>query len=264
MQERGNLFADGAAYERMMGRWSQPVGEQFLDWLALPNGLRCLDVGCGNGAFTEVLIRRARPAAVTGIDPSEQQLAYARTRPVAKLAQFQQGSADALPFADNSFDAAIMALVITFVPDPARAVAEMARVVRPGGSVGTYMWDAPGGGLPVQPIYDTIRDMGISPPRSTNMAASGQEAMRGFWQRAGLEAIETRVIHIPVMFKNFDELWSSNTAGIGPLGKVLNEMPTASKEELKARVRERVPRDSQGRIAYEAFANAVKGRVPVA
>src|SRR5882672_146450 len=129
-----------------MGRWSQRAGEIFLDWLDPPKGLRWLDVGCGNGAFTEVLIDRCAPAAVTAIDPSEGQLAYARTRPAAKLAQFQLGEAQALPFADGSFDAAVMALVIAFVPDPAKAVAELARVVRPGGLVATYMWDMIGGG----------------------------------------------------------------------------------------------------------------------
>src|SRR6202040_2616502 len=109
------------------------VGEVFLDWLAVPNGLRWIDVGCGNGAFTEVLIARCAPSAVTAVDPSEGQLSFARTRPATKLAQFRIGDAQALPFPDNSFDAASMALVITFLSDPAKAVAEMARVVRPGG-----------------------------------------------------------------------------------------------------------------------------------
>ncbi len=111
-----NLFTDGKAYERLMGRWSQVVGVKFIDWLGAPKGLRWIDVGCGNGAFTEVLIARAAPAAVTGIDPSDGQISYARTRPATKLAQFRVADAQELPFDDNSFDAASMALVITFVP----------------------------------------------------------------------------------------------------------------------------------------------------
>ena len=116
-----NSFTDGAAYERLMGRWSQVVGVKFIDWLGAPKGLHWIDVGCGNGAFTEVLIARTKPAAVTGIDPSPDQIDYARKRPGAKLAQFRVGGAQALPFDDNSFDAASMALVITFVPDPLKA-----------------------------------------------------------------------------------------------------------------------------------------------
>ena len=113
-------FNDGKAYERMMGRWSRLAGDQFIDWLEAPKGLRWIDVGCGNGAFTEVLIGRASPAAVTGIDPSDGQISYARTRPGAAMAQFQVGNAQSLPFADDSFDAASMALVIAFVDDPSR------------------------------------------------------------------------------------------------------------------------------------------------
>jgi ubiquinone/menaquinone biosynthesis C-methylase UbiE len=140
MSEPSAAFADGRVYERLMGRWSRLVGQDFLDWLALPKGLRCLDVGCGNGAFTEELIAHSAPAGVVGIDPSDGQLAHARTRPQARLAQFQTGDAQALPFADRSFDAALMALVISFVPDPARAVHEMARVTRPGGMVAIYIY----------------------------------------------------------------------------------------------------------------------------
>jgi len=102
MNDVPQLFSDGKAYERLMGRWSQVAGGMFLDWLALPKGLRCLDVGCGNGAFTEVLIAHGAPAAVTGIDTAEGQLAFARTRPGAKLAQFQTGNAQDLPFANGA------------------------------------------------------------------------------------------------------------------------------------------------------------------
>lgn len=97
-------FADGEAYERLMGRWSRPVGEQFLDWLDVPNGLRSLDVGCGNGAFTEALLARCAPRAVIAIDPSAGQISFARTRPAAKKKEFRVANAQALPFADDSFD----------------------------------------------------------------------------------------------------------------------------------------------------------------
>ena len=128
-------FDDGAAYERMMGVWSRLAGDVFLDWLAPPPGWRWIDIGCGNGAFTELLVRRCAPSAVRGIDPSEGQLAYARTRAAMDVAVFGRGDAMALPFPANSFDAAIMALVIVFVADPAKGLEEMIRVVRPAGTV---------------------------------------------------------------------------------------------------------------------------------
>src|SRR5580698_4327539 len=152
MSENQIRFDDGAGYERMMGVWSRLAGEVFLDWVAPTSGLRWVDIGCGNGAFTELLVDRCAPAEVQGIDPSEAQLSFARTRHTAGIARFQQGDAMALPFADRSFDAAVMALVIFFVPEPAKGVAEMKRVVRPGGLVAAYAWDVFGGGSPTEPI----------------------------------------------------------------------------------------------------------------
>jgi ubiquinone/menaquinone biosynthesis C-methylase UbiE len=115
MAESQIRFDDGAGYERMMGKWSRLAGEVFLDWVQPASGLRWIDVGCGNGAFTELLAERCAPAEIQGVDPSEAQLAFARARHSADIAQFREGDAMALPFADNSFDAAAMALVIFFV-----------------------------------------------------------------------------------------------------------------------------------------------------
>src|SRR3984957_7427287 len=184
MSDAGQMFSDGKVYERMMGRWSKRVGVQFLDWLAAPKGLHWVEVGCGNGAFTEELIAHTAPRAVSSIDPSEGQLAFARTRPAAKLAEFGLGDAQALPFPDKSFDAAAMALVITFIPDPAKAVAEMARVVRPGGGIAPYMWDTLNGGGPLAPSAAGVKAIGKPPPTRASAAASGRDAMQGFWQAA--------------------------------------------------------------------------------
>jgi SAM-dependent methyltransferase len=262
MSETAKLFDDGQAYERLMGRWSRLAGEAFLDWLDAPPRLRWLDVGCGNGAFTEVLIARCAPAEVIAIDPSDGQLAYARARAGVKLAEFRVGDAQALPFADGSFDAAVMALVITFLSDPGKAVAEMARVVRPGGRVATYMWDVPGGGTPVHPIYAAMESLGMPSPRPPGADVSRREAMRALWADAGLETVDTRVIRIPIVYSDFDDFWKSNSVPVGPQGKAIHAMSPSTREQLRARVREQVPVASDGRVTYEAFANAVKGRVP--
>jgi SAM-dependent methyltransferase len=262
MAEAPSYFPDGAVYERLMGRWSQLAGGQFLDWLGLPKGLKWLDVGCGNGAFTEVLMARSAPAEVTGIDPSEGQLAYARKRPGTNGATFKVAGAQDLPFADDSFDAAVMPLVISFVPDPVKAVAEMARVVKPGGWVAAYMWDVPGGGLPLEPIQAGMREMGGPSANPPGYDASREDRMREVWQKNELHSVETRVIRIRIRYADFDDFWGANSVPVGPAGVAIARLSAAERDRLKSMLHDRLPRAPDGSISYEPFANAAKGRVP--
>jgi ubiquinone/menaquinone biosynthesis C-methylase UbiE len=261
MTEQQIRFDDGAAYEQMMGVWSRSVGEIFLDWLKPPKAQRWVDVGCGNGAFTELIAQRCAPREIQGIDPSEGQLAFARTRPGARLAQFQIGDAMALPFPPDRFDAAIMALVIVFVPEPARGIAEMVRVVRPGGIVATYMWDMMGGGFPLMPIIEEMRATGFSPPRPPQVEASQTESLRQLWSSAGLDAIATRDITVERTFASFEDFWEISMKA-PTLGATVAAMTPGDVKGLKERVLARLPADKDGRITYAARANAIAGRRP--
>jgi SAM-dependent methyltransferase len=260
MSEHQIRFDDGAAYEQMMGKWSRLAGEIFLDWLAPLPGWRWIDIGCGNGAFTELIVERCAPSEVAALDPSPAQLAFARSRPAARLARFQQGDAMALSYADGSFDAAVMALVIFFIPDPAKGVAEMARVVCPGGTVATYAWDMLGGGLPHEPLHAEMRAMGVTPPRPPSSGASRMQALRDLWTGAGLDAIATKEIVVQRTFASFDDFWTTSLLG-SSVGPSIAAMAAGDVEQLKTRVRARLPADATGRIAYSARANAIKGRV---
>jgi len=253
-------FNDGKAYERSMGRWSRMAGEILIDWLGLPPGLRWIDVACGNGAFTELLVQSCQPVDVQGIDVSEGQLSYARERLAGQAVTFHQGNAQALPFEDDEFDAAAMALAINLVPDNAKAVAEMARVVRPGGTVATYMWDLNGGGFPMQPIREVLREVGTE-TLFFGAEFTEQQNMRGLWETAGLDAIDVRRIDIRLTFDDFDDFWISNTRTDGTVAKAINSLPESMAETVKERLRERLPSDGQGRISFGAHANAVKGKV---
>jgi ubiquinone/menaquinone biosynthesis C-methylase UbiE len=264
MSDAARMFSDGEAYERLMGRWSKRVGAQFLDWLAPASSLQWLDVGCGNGAFTEEIIARCAPATITAVDPSEGQLAYARTRPGAQLARFREADAQNLPFENQSFDIAAMALVISFIPDPARAVAEMARVVRPGGWVATYIWDFSVGGAPVDPLYRALKTIGIEPPmpQPHSRKVARLPALQETWAKAGLEAIEPRHIHIETVFSDFDDFWAANAAPVGPQGLLIAKMSPETREKFRTALRAELPAAPDGRITVPAVASAVKGRVP--
>jgi SAM-dependent methyltransferase len=254
-------FDDGAAYDRFMGNWSQLAGSVFLDWLAPPAGLRWLDVGCGTGAFTELVVNRCAPATVDGIDPSEAQLGYARARLKSPVIRFQQGNAMSQPFPDDTFDAAVMPLVIFFVPDPARGVAEMARVVGPGGTVAAYAWDLGGGGFPYEAVHAELRELGVDLPEAPSADASHIDRLAELWAGAGLDAIETREITVQRTFADFDDYWTTILAG-PTAGRQISEMDSERAATFRQRLRERLPAtDATGRITTSGRANAVRGRV---
>jgi hypothetical protein len=133
--------------------------------------------------------------------------------------------------------------------------------VRPGGLVATYMWDIPGGGLPVYPVSVAMRSLNMPVPTRVNDDASRRDHMETLWRQTGLQAVATTVIRIPVAFSGFDDFWDSVSVPVGPGGKAISEMAPNDRERLKARLHDTLPRDGNGRIAYEAFANAVKGTV---
>jgi hypothetical protein len=154
-----------------------------------------------------------------------------------------------------------MPLVIFFVPDPAKGVSEMARVVRPGGMVTAYAWDITGGGLPYEALQGEMRGMGIAVPAPPSPDASRMDAMQDLWNRAGLEGVEAREIAVQRTFADFDDYWTTILGGpsVGP------KLATMTSEEiglLKKRMRARLPADATGRITYGARANAIQGRVP--
>lgn len=254
-------FDDGAGYERYMGRWSQLAGETFLQWLSPKPGMQWLDVGCGNGAFTEMLVEQCAPKFVHGVDPSDEQLAYARTRSAARIAEFRRGDAMALPFADDAFDAAVMPLVIFFVPEPARGVAEMARVVRPGGLVTAYAWDMPGGGFPYEALQAEMRAMGAHVPSTPRPEASRIDALCELWEGAGLEEIQTREIAVERTFADFEDYWATIQGGPS-VRPGLAAMSAGDRVVLQEKMRARLGADADGRITCKARANAVKGVLP--
>ena len=254
-------FDDGAAYETFMGTWSRLAGDVFLDWLDPPPGRRWLDVGCGNGAFTALLIERCVPVSCDGIDPSAEQLAYARTRLASDTVRFRLGDATSLTGEAAAFDAAVLALVLYFLPDPPRDLAAVARAVRPGGSVSAYAWDVHGGGLPLEAVQDEMTRLGVPPPWPPSIDASRREAMQTLWTDAGLVDVQTRTIAVQRTFADFDAYWS--IARTGPrILPALARMSAADIVLLERRLRARMPAAADGSVTCSASANAVRGCVP--
>jgi SAM-dependent methyltransferase len=254
-------FDDGAAYELMMGRWSVLAGERFLSWIDVPNGARWLDIGCGNGAFTELLISRCMPSDVLAVDPSPGQLAYARHRlPAGTPVTWIEGDAMRLPVADAAIDAAVMALVLFFVPEPAVGVAQMCRAVRSGGVVAAYHWDILGGGFPLADIGVEMLKLGLPPRLPPSVEASTIDASAALWHGAGFHQVRTCQITVQRVFDSFDSYWSS-AATSNTLRPMFDAMPAERRELLKTNVRRRL-HAGDGALTVSARANAVSGIKP--
>jgi SAM-dependent methyltransferase len=262
MSESAVYFDDAAAYEAFMGRWSRAAGEIFLDWIAPPKNARWLDVGCGTGVFTELIVDTASPASVSAVDPSQVQIEHARRQPIEQRADFQIADAQALPFPDNAFDVVVAALVINFIPDRTKALAEMRRVGRTGGTVAGYVWDFAGERGPGSLLRTGLHAIGIELEEVPGAAHSGLDALRSLFERAGLEQIATKIIDVTLSFASFDELWRTQTLNCGPRGKTVAALSETERARLTDTVRASLPAGADGSVAYSARAHAIKARIP--
>jgi len=262
MAEARPTFDDGAAYDEFMGRWSRAVGAVFLDWLAAPRKAAWLDVGCGTGAFTTLIVKTCAPARVAAVDPGAAQIEFARRQPVAKRADFRVADAQTLPFSDGTFDVVASALVINFIPDRARAVAQMRRVTRPYGTVGGYVWDFADDRSPSWPFNRALSALGIEPPQLPGTPESTFDGLAALFAGVGFDDIATRAIDGTCAFRDFDTFWRTQTPLMHPVGKLVAAMSEADRAALMDAVRAQVAPGPDGTIAYAARANAVKGRVP--
>jgi SAM-dependent methyltransferase len=260
--KRMDRWAAGELYEPFVGRWSRVVAREFLAWLAVPAGKDWLDVGCGTGALTQTILDQASPKTVQGIEPSPM-LEHAKATTQDPRATFQQGDAQSLPLESATVDAAVAGLVLNFVPDNARAVAEMARVTRPGGTVAAYVWDYAGKMELLRYFWDAV----ITLDRDASVLDEGPrfpicrpEALAALFTNAGLHNVETRAVDVPTHFKDFDDYWTPFLSGQGPAPGYAVSLDYERQTILRDFIRGRLPKEKDGSIHLTARAWAVRGR----
>lgn len=181
-------------YEPYVGRWSRLVGRALVDWLAEPPDRRWLDVGCGTGVLSQVILDRGLASRVVGIDPSEDSLAYAREAETHPAVSFRLGSADSLAVEDAAFDVAVSGLVLDLLADPGRGVAEMRRAVAPGGTVAAYLWDYAGEMQIMRRFWDAANPLDPAARTSTKGGASPSPS-RSPWPSCSKTAAWTTTRH---------------------------------------------------------------------
>ena len=260
---RTDVWAAGDRYESYVGRWSRLVARAFVDWLAVPEAKDWLDVGCGTGALTQTILEQARPRSVQGVDPSPGFLEHAKARVRDGRARFDVGDARSLPLDTAAVDAAVSGLVLNFVPEPPRAVADMRRVVRPGGVVAAYVWDYAGKMELMRYFWDAALalDPAAAPlDEGRRFPICRPEPLAALFAQAGLHDVDVRAIDVPTRFRDFDDYWSPFLGGQGPAPGYAMSLGDARRDALRDHLRSRLAIQPDGAIHLIARAWAVRGR----
>jgi len=214
-----------------------------------------LDVGCGPGALTGVLVERVGVESVAAIDPSQPFVEAAANRYAA--VDVRLAPAEALPFPDASFDAALAQLVVHFMADPAQGVGEMARVTRPGGLVAACVWDHGGGRGPLSTFWEAVRTLDPAARNESDLTGSRQGQLTHLWKSTGLADVEETEIAVTVEHDGFDDWWEPFTLGVGPAGGYLLAQSDERQTEIRELCRAAYPDGAGIRTAYVW---AAKGR----
>jgi SAM-dependent methyltransferase len=236
---RVTFVVEADSYDRFMGRYSAPLAPAFADFAGIGTGMRMIDVGCGPGALTAELVRRAEPDAVAAVDPSPPFVAAIRER--YPDVDVRQAPAEDIPFEDGTFDAALAQLVVHFRTDPVAGIREMARVTHRGGVVAACVWDLAGGRAPISPLWTAARELDPDVDDESRRAGAHEGHLEELFEEAGLSDIEGALLTVTVEHETFDEWWEPFTLGVGPAGSFTAGLDTALRGRLRDRCRELLP-----------------------
>lgn len=243
------------AYDRFMGRYSEPLAPQLVDLAAISDGQQVLDVGCGPGALTAELARRLGPASVSAVDPSEPFVEAVRER--HPEVEVRRAPAEDLPFAAAAFDAALAQLVVHFMQDPVAGLSEMARVTRRGGIVAASVWDHAGSQGPLSFFWEVARELEAEVEDESELPGTREGHLAELFTAAGLRDVDDAVLSITVEHPTFEDWWEPFTLGVGPAGAYVGSLGPDRLEELRERCRELLPEPP---FALSAVAWAARGR----
>ena len=227
------------AYDRFMGRYSVGLAAPMADLAGVRAGQRILDVGCGPGALTGELVARLGSSAVAAVDPSASFVSAARERNPG--VDVRLAPAEALPFDDDAFDAALAQLVVHFMRDPVAGLREMARVTRPGGAVAACVWDHAGGQGPLGVFWDAVHSIDPDAPDESGLAGAREGHLAELFAAAGLEAIESTVLSVRVEHPSLEEWWEPFTFGVGPAGEHVSRLAAGDRDRLRENCRALLP-----------------------
>lgn len=258
------MFSNASSYEKYMGRWSAKLAPLFARFAGIRAGDRVLDVGCGTGALIQALVNLTRGSELVGIDPTPDFIAYGRQRFTDRRITFDQGSAFALPYPESSFDQSLSMLVLHLISAPEKAVREMRRVTKAGGTVAACTWDG-AGGMELNSLFwieavklDPAAEARAERTKSCNIEGQLSE----LWKTTGLNEVQETAIDIRMDFTSFDDYWLPYLEGVGPTGVYVAGLSRDARDALRERLRNRVlSGQPDGAFSLAARAWAVRGLV---
>ena len=254
------LFAQSDAYERFMGRWSRQIAPQLVKVAAVGPNDSVLDIGSGTGALAFAVAEAAPSGRVTGVDPSSAYVRFAQSRASTDRIRFVVGDAQALEFSGASFDRTLSLLVMSFIPDPTKALREMIRVTRPGGVVAAAVWDYGDGMQMLRTFWDSAvaLDSDAAPRDERNMPLSTRGSLAELWRTHGLQDVDEQALTIEMPFASFDDYWQPFLRGQGPAGVYTAGLAESARHALESRLREHL---GDTAFTLEARAWTVRGGV---
>ncbi len=260
------MFSRADGYERFMGRWSRKLAPALVAYSEVNDGGAVLDVGSGTGALAFALRDATTTTRVLGIDLSPEYVRYASSKNADARVSFEVGDAQALRQEDGSFDRTLSLLVLNFVPDPRRAVAEMIRVTKPGGIVSSAVWDYAEGMEMLRIFWDeaSALDPAVAERDEKDMPLCKSGELAALFRDARLEAVSETALVIELYFRSFDDYWEPFGLGQGPAGAYVAALSPDRRQALRERLRMRlVGSDADRELKMRARAWAAKGTVPL-
>ncbi len=212
--------ASADAYDGHVGRYGTELASALIGFAGVRPGMRALDIGCGPGALTAALAGRLGTASVRAADPSEPFVEACQAR--LPGVEVVVAAAEALPFADGTFDATLSQLVVNFMGDAEAGVREMARVTRPGGVVASCVWDYAGEMTLLRAFWDAARQ--VDPQRAAAadegvvMRWCAEGELAELWRAAGLGDVRFGPLVVSATYADFEDLWSPFPTGVAPSG----------------------------------------------
>jgi len=255
-------WRSGIAYERFMGRWSTLIGQKFLNWLAISPSCSWLDVGCGTGSLTKLILEAHQPKEIISIDSSSDFISHAQGSITSPSVHFKVGLAQSLELDSNSIDAVVSGLVLNFVPQPKVAILEMLRVTKPGGKIGIFLWDYAKGMQMLRYFWDAAVELDNKASEldeGTRFPLCQEGQLESLVRRVGLKQVEATPIEVKTVFQNFNDYWQPFLGNVGPASSYTMSLNQKARQKLEDKLRRSLPMEDNGSISIRARAWAVKG-----